>query len=233
VTPYSEGGVTTFQRQVIGVTKWPNIVMKRGLVRDTKFLKTLAKGLRWNAQIIQFGYELEVVCRWAMSNGYLVKWEGPEFDVGKNEIAVESVEWAHEGLVFLPPEGSTPAATPPAATPAATPPAPPINAAVSFPSNSSTLPKPNAQLDAVAKTLKDNPDKKVKVEADTDSTGSASYNKTLSQQRADAVKQYLIDGGTPAGQIVSAIGYGKERSMAAIGDNKNDSSWRKTEVTDA
>jgi OOP family OmpA-OmpF porin len=95
------------------------------------------------------------------------------------------------------------------------------------------VPKPNAALDAVADALKNDPNKKVKIEGDTDSTGSASYNKTLSQQRADAVKKYLIDGGTPAAQITSCIGYGEDRCAAAIGDNKNDASWRRTKVIDA
>jgi OOP family OmpA-OmpF porin len=108
-----------------------------------------------------------------------------------------------------------------------------VDAEVNFPVNSSTVPKPNAKLDAVADAVKKDPQKKIKIEADTDSTGSAASNKTLSQNRANSVKQYLIEGGTPEAQIVSCVGYGKDRCVAAIGDNKNDPSWRRTKVIEA
>src|SRR5206468_4050710 len=90
---------------------------------------------------------------------------------------------------------------------------PPIDVTVNFPTNSSAVPSPNADLDGAIQTLKDNPDKNVKVEGDTDTVGTASSNQTLSQNRANSVKQYLIQGGTPEGQIVSAIGYGKQRAL--------------------
>ena len=184
------------------------------------------KPKRVNGIVVQLGPTMQEICRWEFANGYPVKWTGPDFDANKNEVAIETIEIAHEGLTFVNGQQAAPPPPPP-------PPSPPIDATVTFPVNSSTVPKPNAALDAVADALKKDPEKKVKIEADTDSTGSATSNKTLSQQRADAVKKYMIDGGTPAAQITSCIGYGKDRSKAAIGDNKDDASWRRTKVIDA
>jgi phage tail-like protein len=231
VVDYTEGGVTNWTRKVIGVRKWPNLVLSQGFTGDSKIFMWKYKPKRVNGMVVQLGPKLEEIGRWEFSNGYPVKWTGPDFDANKNEIAIETIEIAHEGLVYVPKDAAPPPPPPP--PPPAPPPSPPIDATVNFPTNSSTVPKPNAALDAVADQLKSDPNKKVKIEGDTDSTGSASYNKTLSQQRADAVKKYLIDGGTPAAQIVSSIGYGEDRCAAAIGDNKNDASWRRTKVIDA
>jgi outer membrane protein OmpA-like peptidoglycan-associated protein len=50
----------------------------------------------------------------------------------------------------------------------------------------------------------------------TDSTGSAQRNRTLSQERAAAVKNQLVAGGIPSNTI-SVVGMGPD---APIGDNK-------------
>ena len=55
-----------------------------------------------------------------------------------------------------------------------------------------------------------------RVEGHTDSTGSAKINDKLSQERADAVRNYLVEHGFPAAQI-RAVGFG---SSNPIGDNK-------------
>jgi phage tail-like protein len=230
VTDYSEGGVTAWTRKVIGVRKWPNLVLKQGFTGDPRLFKWKWAPKRVNGMIVQLGANMKEICRWEFVNGYPVKWEGPDFDAMKNELAIETIEIAHEGLTMVNGEPEQPPAPAPAPPP---PPPTPIGAEVNFPTNSSTVPKPNAQLDDIVGTLKNDPERKVKIEADTDSEGSQTYNQSLSQKRADAVKKYLVDGGTPPAQILSCIGYGKTRAIEAIGDNKNDPAWRRTKVTDA
>jgi outer membrane protein OmpA-like peptidoglycan-associated protein len=70
-----------------------------------------------------------------------------------------------------------------------------------------------AKLDEVAEALKKAKPKGVVIEGHTDSQGSASLNKTLSQQRADAVKDYLVDQGVPA-ESIRAKGMGESKSIA-------------------
>ena len=62
------------------------------------------------------------------------------------------------------------------------------------------------------------------IEGHTDATGSADYNKDLSQRRAAAVVEYLVSKGVARGRLVP-VGYGFERPVAsnatALGRAKN------------
>jgi OOP family OmpA-OmpF porin len=69
-------------------------------------------------------------------------------------------------------------------------------------------------LDEVAAVLKKNPTLRVEIEGHTDSTGSASFNQTLSEQRAKAVMGYFISHGV-SGERLSAKGYGPSRPAAS------------------
>ncbi len=71
-------------------------------------------------------------------------------------------------------------------------------------------------LNEVAKILKDNPTLKLDVEGHTDITGDAVKNQTLSENRAAAVKAYLVAQGVDGSRLTSA-GYGSDRPIA---DNK-------------
>lgn len=58
--------------------------------------------------------------------------------------------------------------------------------------------------------------KKIEVQGHTDDSGDTDFNMTLSQQRADAVRQWLINAGIKADKLV-AKGYG---STVPIADNR-------------
>jgi OOP family OmpA-OmpF porin len=62
---------------------------------------------------------------------------------------------------------------------------------------------PDAQqiLQRVAEQAKQDPNLRVVVVGKADRTGSDAYNLTLSQRRADAVRQLLVRAGVPAGNI--------------------------------
>lgn len=68
-------------------------------------------------------------------------------------------------------------------------------------------------LDQVALMIKANADVKVRVEGHTDDTGPKEVNRRLSRQRAQAVRQYLIDRGRVAPNRLSAEGYGPDRPL--------------------
>jgi OOP family OmpA-OmpF porin len=55
----------------------------------------------------------------------------------------------------------------------------------------------------------------VTVEGHTDSTGSELMNQELSQVRAEAVRQYLIDNGTLSAGKITATGFGSSRPLAS------------------
>jgi outer membrane protein OmpA-like peptidoglycan-associated protein len=76
--------------------------------------------------------------------------------------------------------------------------------------------KPGARekLAKVSGILLAYPGLKIQVEGHTDSVGTGEYNQRLSEQRADSVRDYLVQQGVP-GAGVSAIGFGKEGPVAS------------------
>ena len=79
------------------------------------------------------------------------------------------------------------------------------------------LPGAQGQLNTVADALKTQTERTFTVEGHTDNVGTDAANQTLSQKRADAVRDYLIVRGVAANAI-SAVGKG---STVPIGDNKS------------
>ncbi len=89
-----------------------------------------------------------------------------------------------------------------------------LSGSVTFESGKSDiLEGAQGKLDEVAQALIKAKPKGVVVEGHTDSQGPASFNKVLSQQRADAVRSYLIGQGVPADSI-KAEGKGESKSIA-------------------
>jgi len=82
---------------------------------------------------------------------------------------------------------------------------------------SALLPAAQNRLNQVADALMATKERKLTVEGHTDSQGSSSYNQVLSQQRADAVRSYLISRGYPS-DLIQAQGIGEDRPVA---DNAN------------
>ncbi|MEA1050693.1 OmpA family protein, partial [Lamprobacter modestohalophilus] len=85
---------------------------------------------------------------------------------------------------------------------------------LSFDSASAVLPTTNLPtLDRIAKWLEDRAEFNVRIEGHTDSLGSPEINQPLSQQRAEAVRQALIDRGIAAERVV-AQGAGSTQPIA-------------------
>ena len=85
---------------------------------------------------------------------------------------------------------------------------------VTFAFNKARLtPDAKAILDQVSASLKERPDVKVEIGGHTDSKGSDAYNLKLSDQRANAARDYLMSQGVPADQL-TAKGYGEAMPIA-------------------
>jgi OOP family OmpA-OmpF porin len=84
----------------------------------------------------------------------------------------------------------------------------PVGQAIIMPSNYALLSRVQEAIRAFKKP-------EVVIEGHTDSSGSDTKNQKLSQERAEAVREYLIANGTvPSDQIV-AVGYGSTRPLAS------------------
>jgi outer membrane protein OmpA-like peptidoglycan-associated protein len=67
-------------------------------------------------------------------------------------------------------------------------------------------------IDRIAQLMKETPALKLRVEGHTDAAGSASYNNSLSQERALSVAQYLEAQGIPADRLM-LVGKGKSEPL--------------------
>lgn len=87
---------------------------------------------------------------------------------------------------------------------------------VKFATNSSVVPRSAmVEIEGVANFMRKHDDLVVDIEGHTDSLGKASYNKMLSQRRADSVANVLVETfGIEAGRV-KAVGYGEEKPVAS------------------
>jgi OmpA-OmpF porin, OOP family len=76
-----------------------------------------------------------------------------------------------------------------------------------------------AELNKAVVFVRKYPDANVRLEGHTDSIGSEQYNQKLSERRAEAVMNYLIQKGACQRANISAVGYGELRPIA---DNKTE-----------
>ena len=109
VVPVREGGANATTFQLVGATKWSNIVLKQGFTANSgvtgmlKWREDWLKGTYNRAEtgtIIQLNTALKEMATWTFYRGWPAKWEISEFDASKSEIAIETLEIAHEGLTF-------------------------------------------------------------------------------------------------------------------------------------
>ena len=74
-------------------------------------------------------------------------------------------------------------------------------------------PESMGTLNMIVGVLKDNPDIKFEIDGHTDNSGTAAHNLTLSQQRADAVKDQLVKMGVDASRL-SSKGLGDSKPIS-------------------
>lgn len=87
----------------------------------------------------------------------------------------------------------------------------------------------NQNLERLVDFLHAYPDRSVLIEGHTDNVGSAPFNQTLSQQRAESVHRYLTDHGIQSSRL-SASGYGLDRPVASNDSSNGRQQNRRVEV---
>jgi OOP family OmpA-OmpF porin len=68
------------------------------------------------------------------------------------------------------------------------------------------------------------------VEGHTDSVGSSSKNQSLSQERAEAVRRYILDAMRMDPSLIDAVGYGESRPIASNGTQAGRAQNRRIEI---
>jgi len=97
-------------------------------------------------------------------------------------------------------------------------------------SGSAELTEPaKAILDNVAVSLSEHPQLRLEIAGHTDAQGSADFNQALSQNRAEAVREYLIGQGENE-ENLSAKGYGEAQPLADNASNEGRAKNRRVEL---
>ena len=103
VHEYREGSDPTTTRKLPGMTRYSNITLRRGLTADRSlydWMLDTAHGnvTRKNGSILVLDAMGNEVVRWNFRNAWPTRWQGPELSAKSNDVAIESLELAHEGL---------------------------------------------------------------------------------------------------------------------------------------
>jgi phage tail-like protein len=92
-------------RQTPGLIKYTNLVGKFCTTGDITFLNWVKQGMqglvnRASGSIVLLDENRVEVMRWNFTRGWPCKYTGPSLNAKNNEIAIETVEIAHEGLAI-------------------------------------------------------------------------------------------------------------------------------------
>jgi len=99
-----EGGLNSRVHKLPGQTRWENLVLRYGVTSDVSMLGWRGEVLqdqfskRRNGAIVMKTPQGEEVRRYNFVEGWPVSWEGPSFAASGSELAIESLEIAHNGI---------------------------------------------------------------------------------------------------------------------------------------
>jgi phage tail-like protein len=103
IVEHREGGTAKSMRKLPGKTTYPNIVLKRGLTQDSElwdWFQDVINGkiVRQSGAIIVIDYDGTDAVRWNFTQGWPTKMTGPDLNAKGNDVAIDTLEIAHEGL---------------------------------------------------------------------------------------------------------------------------------------
>jgi phage tail-like protein len=100
---YAEGGLNTHTWRFAGRSKQTNVTLKRGIVNRVlwDWFQASATGdfrSRNCTVTVHDASGTEDVLEFQLADAFPVKWLGPELSASQNNLAVETLEIAHQGL---------------------------------------------------------------------------------------------------------------------------------------
>jgi phage tail-like protein len=101
---YRNGDEDFVVRKLPGIKQFPNIVLKRGIIGELDIYEWVQQGAqgdvdRREGAIVLRDEQRNEVMRWRFVRGWACKYTGPSLMGSSNEVAFESIEICHEGLV--------------------------------------------------------------------------------------------------------------------------------------
>lgn len=104
VVEHREGGENTTVRKLPGLTTYSNIVLKWGITDDRELYDwhlAVIQGTveRKNGSIVLLDRQGTEKLRWNFSRAWPTKWDGPDFNAEGTDVAIQTLELAHEGIL--------------------------------------------------------------------------------------------------------------------------------------
>ena len=107
VIEYRDGASPVYSaRKMAGIKKFSNITLKRGITKgDNEFYEWMSKVQpndieRRDLVISLLDHEHNPVVSWKVEGAWPVRLEGPVLNASESEVAIETLELAHEGLTI-------------------------------------------------------------------------------------------------------------------------------------
>ena len=103
VIEYREGDMTQTPIKIPGLKKYGNITLKQGLVDSMVLYEWMTAGLEGDVErktltITLLDIAGSPAASWQIINAWPVKYTAPDFKATSSEVAIESLEIAHEGM---------------------------------------------------------------------------------------------------------------------------------------
>lgn len=107
VIEYREGDAAdNTPRKMPGLIKYSNVTMKRGVIDQVEFftwVDEIKKGELTNERktvtVQLYSDDDTMVAAWQLLRAWVCKYTGPDFNGTASEVAIESIEFAHEGML--------------------------------------------------------------------------------------------------------------------------------------
>lgn len=100
---YREGGVNDYVHKLVKGIKHVPIVLKRGIISSNELWEWYEEVIA--GHIIRRGGSITLLDRngddfrrWTFEGAYPIKWVGPELKATSSEIAIEQLEFVHNGI---------------------------------------------------------------------------------------------------------------------------------------
>jgi phage tail-like protein len=103
VESFREGGVNDFERKLVSLTTYPALVLDRGLADQRLW--------DWHQQVVEGNVKRRVITitlrdergsdvwGWTVHSAFPVKWAVSDFDAASGQVATESIEFVHHGIL--------------------------------------------------------------------------------------------------------------------------------------
>jgi|SRR5438094_1365066 len=104
VIEYREGADGLNARKLPGLIKYGNVTLKRGVTNDPELFTLFKQVIDGDItrddsmSIVLLNEQRNEAVRWNLRSAWPSKWMGPDMKANANEVAIESLEIAHEGV---------------------------------------------------------------------------------------------------------------------------------------